>query len=103
MYLKNPFPDKVRYLYLYNCFECWQCGCNQMIELHHIWGRISASALNSAPLCKGCHVHILHTRYERQDLLRKTLRFLESQGYCWNNEDGEFLHMIAEDLQGFKM
>lgn len=94
-------------MYLYNNYECWICHTNGShcggMELHHIWGRISASALNSAPLCKECHSHIGHTRAERVDLLRKTIRFLLSQGYKLTDEDNDFLELIKEDLQGFKI
>ncbi len=103
--LNNPFPLEVRLLYLYNNYECWLCGKNGSncggMELHHIWGRISASALNSAPLCKGCHVHIGHTREEHQTLLRKTIRFLLSQGYKLLPVDHEFLELVKNDLRGF--
>jgi len=105
MQLNNPFPLEVRCHYLYNNYECWICGSNGShcggIELHHIWGRISASALNSAPLCKECHSHIGHTREERQGLLRKTIRFLVSQGYTLLPIDNEFLELVKNDLRYF--
>lgn len=105
MILNNPFPLQVRLLYLYNNYECWECGSNGQyqggIELHHIWGRISASALNSAPLCKECHSHVHHSREEHQRLLRKTIRFLVSQGYKLNDIDNQFLEAVQNDLQGF--
>lgn len=105
MYLKNPFPLEVRLLYLYNSYECWDCGGNGSnsggIELHHIWGRISASALNSAPMCKECHNKIGHTREEHQRLLRKTIYFLSSQGYKLKPIDDEFLETVQNDLLGF--
>lgn len=105
MKLRNPFPDEVRLLYLYNCFECWICGGNGSqsggIELHHIWGRISGSALNSAPLCKACHARVGHTREEHQMLLRKTIKFLLSEGYKLTKVDDDFLEMVKEDLRGF--
>lgn len=106
MRLKNPFPSNVRNMYLFNNYECWICGSNGShcggMELHHIWGCISDSALNSAPLCKGCHVHILYTRTERIQLFRKTMRFLMSQGYELDNTDNEFLEKIGKDLAGYK-
>jgi len=107
MILKNPFSTNTRCLYLYNNYECWICGTNGShcggMEIHHIWGRISASALNSSPLCKMCHSHIGHTRYERIDLLKKTIAFLLSQGYKLQEEDNQFLEIIKDDLRGIKL
>jgi hypothetical protein len=106
MQLNNPFPNEVRWLYLYNCFECWQCGGNGNgsggggIELHHIYGRMSASALNSAPLCHSCHTKVLHTYEEHQRYLQKTIRFLLSQGYKLTDEDNAFLERVKKDLLG---
>lgn len=105
MKLNNPFPQEVRLLYLYNAYECWQCGSNGTndggIELHHIWGRISPSALNSSPLCKKCHSKVGHSREEHLSLLKKTIDFLSSQGYVLTQTDNEFLELIKNDLRGF--
>ena len=107
MFLKNSFSLETRCHYLYNNYECWICGTNGShcggLELHHIFGRVSASALNSAPLCKKCHSHIGHTRYEHIDLLGKTIAFLISQGYKLQQEDHDFMEMIKNDLRGIKL
>jgi len=107
MKLQNPFPQQVRLMYLYNSYTCWECGGNGSqsggMELHHIWGRVSGSALNSAPLCKECHSHIGHTVEEQQNYLRKTIIFLLSQGYILNKEDNDFLELVKKDLRGFKL
>lgn len=106
MKLRNPFSDYVRQLYLYNCYTCWECGGNGSgsggggIELHHIYGRVSASALNSAPLCHTCHSKVGHTYEEHQRYLQKTIQFLLSQGYQLTDEDNAFLESVKKDLLG---
>lgn len=105
MELRKPFPLNVRLLYLYNNYECWECGGNGSsggggIELHHIYGRISASVLNSAPLCHTCHSKVLHTYEEHQRYLQKTIRFMLSQGYILTPIDNLFLETVKNDLLG---
>jgi hypothetical protein len=68
------------------------------LELHHIWGRISSSVLNSAPLCKLCHVHVLHTQGEHLKLFGKTMSYLIKEKYKLNNVDNRFLEMVGSDL-----
>lgn len=106
MELKNPFPLEVRNLYL-DCWECWLCGCNGVnrggLEIHHIWGRVSASALNSSCLCGYCHKRMGHSREEHQKLFRKTLQFLWSLHYSLLPVDNEFLELIKNDLRGFDL
>lgn len=104
MQLRNPFPLEVRNLFLYN-YECFWCGGNGNgrggMELHHIWGRISASALNAAPLCKVCHAGMIHTIPEQQRLLKRTIRFLRGEQYKLRPVDHEFLELVKTDLRGF--
>lgn len=104
MKLANPFPSEVRLLFLY-CHECWLCGRNGStsggMELHHIWGRISASALNAAPLCNECHTSVLHTHKVHQILLRKTINYLARQAYKLKAVDFAFLSTVQNDLRGF--
>jgi hypothetical protein len=104
MQLKNNFPDYVRNLYLYNSWECWGCSGNGSnnggISLHHIYGRISASALNSAPLCHTCHSKVGHTYEEHQRYLQKTIKFMLSQGYQLQKIDNDFLEYVKKDLLG---
>lgn len=106
MNLKNPFPLRVRVLFM-DAWECWICGENGTrtggLELHHIWGRVSSSALNAAPLCHVCHEKVLHTRSTHWYLLKKTIRFLARASYIWLDEDIEFMHSIKGDLNGFEM
>lgn len=97
MHLRNPFPIEVRVLYLYS-YECWKCGRNQNLELHHILGRVSSSAFNSAPLCHNCHEHILHTKEERRFLFEKTVAFLVKEGYEPTKEDWDFIRNNYNDI-----
>ncbi len=106
MQLQNPFPLEVRTLYL-DCWECWLCGRNGWnrggLEIHHIWGRISASALNSSCLCGYCHKGMGHSREEQHRLLRKTIAYLLKNRYRLQPVDNSFLDMIANDLRGFDL
>lgn len=107
MQLQNPFPLTVRLLYL-DCWRCWLCGENGQrnggLEIHHIMGRISASAFNSSCLCKKCHGHMGHSQEEEQKLFLITLKYLK--GICYNpiQEDYDFLtqhyqRLMTEDLK----
>ena len=104
MQLANPFPQSVRLLFI-DCYACWECGENGQrhggLELHHIWGRISGSALNAAVLCKKCHDEIAHNHETHHRLLRKTIHFLHSLGYKLHARDDEFLTCVQGDLRGF--
>ena len=106
MKLANPFPLSVRLLFA-DCHSCWECGKNGQhvggLELHHIWGRISGSALNAAVLCKKCHEHMNHNRDEHHRLLRKTINFLLRQKYKLLPVDHAFLDMVITDLRGFTL
>lgn len=101
MELRNPFSDEVRNLYLYNhrCFICGANGWNRGgMELHHILGRCSASALNSAPLCGICHRGIVHSEEEQQKLFLETIQFLKSVDYELVEEDYDFIENHFEQL-----
>jgi uncharacterized CHY-type Zn-finger protein len=93
MNLRNPFSDKVRYAFL-DYWECYQCGSNGNyrggLELHHIKGRESNSALNSCILCGVCHTHIGHTQEEEIFLMRKTIRYLVRINYEFTKFDLAF-------------
>lgn len=106
MKLSNPFLLEVRLLFLYITY-CWECGSNGQdcggLELHHIWGRISGSALNAAPLCKCCHDKVTHNQSEHHRLLRKTITFLHTQRYKLVNRDIHFLDMVKTDLRYFSL
>ena len=106
MKLANPFPLAVRLLFI-DCHACWECGQNGQksggLELHHIWGRISSSALNAAVLCKKCHERMNHNREEHHRLLRKTIHYLHSIGYKLLPIDLTFLEVVKTDLRGFSL
>lgn len=106
MILRNPFPPEVRLLFLYS-YECWECGRNGNtsggMELHHIYGRISSSALNAAPLCRECHAGVLHLQDEHRRLMRKTMQFLLANQYKLSPTDELFLLAVQNDLQDFKI
>lgn len=99
--LRNPFPLEVRLLFLYN-FTCWACGGNGggNLELHHIWGRISHSILNAAPLCRKCHDAVKDTPEERCGFMRKTIEWVSPQGYRLTAYDLGFLEGVKNDLAG---
>jgi hypothetical protein len=101
MKLDNPFPQSVRNLFLY-VYWCFKCGrSNRGLELHHIFGRVSASALNACPLCKFCHGEIVHTVEEEQELLKITINFLVREGYKLKPVDDSFLDCVQDRLRGF--
>jgi hypothetical protein len=103
MKLDNPFPQSVRLLFLYN-YACFNCGrSDRGLELHHIWGRISASALNACPLCTVCHGAVVHTRDEHHHLLRRVINFLWRNGYRLLPVDDVFLKTVENDLRGFTL
>ncbi len=93
MHLRNNFPDSVRLLFI-DDWECFMCGQNGTqsggLELHHIIGRGSCSALNAAILCNKCHRKIGHSFEEERDLLSKTIKFLLVRDYKLTKEDKEF-------------
>lgn len=91
MQLKFDFSQDVRLLYLYTT-ACCLCGSNQMLEIHHILGRVSDSAFNSSVLCKECHAKICHNREEHQKIFNKSVVVLQEVGFKPNNnKDIEFL------------
>ncbi len=103
MNLANPFPPEVRLLFLY-VYSCWECGrSDRGLELHHIWGRISRSALNAAPLCMECHHHILHDKETHRRLFKKTIDFLALIDYRTVKADADFLDIptVHKELDGF--
>ena len=93
MQLKNPFPEEVRNLFLYNqyCFDCTSNGNGRGgLELHHIWGRVSSSAFNASVVCHECHSHMGHTSEEHARLFMKTAEVLFGNGYEPTYYDKEF-------------
>jgi hypothetical protein len=107
MILSNPFPLKVRVLFM-DCYACWVCGGNGNnaggTEMHHIFGRVSGSACNCAVVCGRCHSHMGHGIEERLFLFKKTLVFLYEkfkQGlFKMGKDDFDFLEYIKNDIRG---
>ena len=84
----NPFPDKVRALFLFDA-KCFRCGRSQNVELDHITGRGSNNPYNACPLCRMCHIGKNSTYIGWQ--LRMIREFLNEQGYKPTKKDLEFL------------
>lgn len=95
MRLRNPFSDATRELFWEVRYRCFGCGGNGQdcggMELHHIFGRVSASPYNAAPLCKRCHGKVGHTDPEQQTLLQATKRYLKQIWYAATTDDKAFL------------
>jgi len=91
MKLRNPFSTRVRDLW-FMCWECVVCSGNGTdcggLELHHIAGRVSGSALNAATVCKGCHIGMGHSESEEKMLFREVL------SYYYNGE----IELTKEDV-----
>lgn len=104
MKLAHPFPTAVRELFR-DEWACWRCGGNGApdggLELNHIFGRISGSALNASLLCTRCHGHIGHSREEHHELLRKAITYLARIGYKLQQVDHEFLLLVQNELIDF--
>lgn len=94
MKLKNPFTEETRALFLDAQYDCWLCGGNQGVEAHHIFGRVSNSPLNLAPLCRKCHERINHNDVEEKYLLGLTIGYLDRVGYRKTDADYEFLKKV---------
>jgi uncharacterized protein YbaR (Trm112 family) len=99
MQLKNPFPQEVRLLYLYE-WQCRLCGSNGSgcLELHHIMGRISCSVFNSFLICPECHGNMCHSQEEEQKLFAKTFMWCYNIGYKPNHDDLKFIEENYERL-----
>jgi hypothetical protein len=91
--MRNEFDSQTRLIF-FDLWECWLCGQNGEgrggLELHHIKGRESNSALNAAPLCHYCHEHMNHNDKEEKDLMARTVRFLVRICYNFNEDDLAF-------------
>lgn len=87
MFLKNDFDETDRAVYAFE-HECFVCGSNQCVELHHILGRISKSICNSVMLCRHCHER--YTTLDKGFLLRGTMKFLMKEEYDLKPRDLKF-------------
>lgn len=85
------------YLYVYWCFNCDRS--DRGLELHHIFGRISASALNACPLCNVCHGKIKHTTEEQNHLMRKVILFHLKEHYCIVAIDNVLIATVQQRLE----
>jgi len=80
-----------------DCYECWWCGENGWDAGHHInnHNKYNDSLLNYAPLHNHkCHIDI-HPKLKRREnvekLLQKTMSYLLSEGYEFNDTDRMFV------------
>jgi len=105
MQLAHPFSVDTRALFL-GVWACFLCGANGQnrggLELHHIWGRVSASPLNAALLCGECHRHCGHSLAERATLHCANLNFLARIGYAPVPSDDYFLGEISGDVAAMR-
>jgi len=93
MTLKNRFTPTVRSLFAFR-YSCDICGMNNNLELHHILGTISNSALNASLLCHKCHEkEDSGGEYLKRKLLVGTLKFLISENYELTEKDLRFYIM----------
>ena len=90
MLLKNPFETEIL-IETKSHWYCWNCGSNQLLELHHITGRDSNSRLNGCVLCKECHNLVTHSQEERQRFTNLAILFWWRKGYKWQEKDIEHL------------
>ena len=98
--MRNEFPPEVKEIF-YRSRYCLKCGrVDRPIEIHHIVGRDSNSALNACRLCDTCHEHIKHTNKYECMLFNITTKYLVSQGYHLIDKDYKFLekfnYLLAE-------
>lgn len=102
MFLPNPFPDRVRLLYLYEyaCHQCHRSG--KGLELNHIFGRGDGDnvAFAASLLCPECHSHVGHSQEEHQRLVWMNMRFLVRIRYEPVPADYEIFERYPYLLQG---
>lgn len=102
---KFPFSDKTREIFEFcYCFGCDNTTCGADC-LHHIFGRVSDSPFNAAPMNNNsCHINEGekmggHTRHmkpiSQQKLLAKNMIYLSGSGYSPTKNDVDFLFMHA--------
>lgn len=100
MFLQNPFPQEIL-IETKSHYYCWQCGSNQILQLHHIVGRSSNSRLNGCVLCDECHRVVTHSQEEEQRFCNLAILFWYSKGYKWTDQDVKFLeanpHLIKNN------
>jgi hypothetical protein len=101
MKLDNPFPERVRLLYLYErrCLLCHANGWGRGgLELHHILGRSCNCVFNAALLCGLCHKGMVHNSDEHLLLGGLQIRWLKDSGITPLEEDWSCLQTHYKDL-----
>lgn len=98
--MKYEFTDKTRELFnLGNWMNDWEDGRNDANALHHIFGRVSNSPFNCAPLNNNRNhlpegrrnLPAITNKEVQQKYLQKTKKFLKSINYKPNEKDLKFL------------
>ena len=99
--LKNNFNQHELNFWFESNRECWVCGKSHWDCFHHIMGRggfgdgCESSILNSAPLNNfQCHLAV-HGELRQEEnckiLLQKTMKYLLSKGYKFDEVDKKFI------------
>ena len=105
MNLNYDFPPEVRNLFIdyHTCYECGQNGSGRGgLQIHHIWGRVSSSALNASLLCQKCHERVTGSLEEKIRYFTSTCRLIRSLGsigaFTWSETDTSFVHLVYPDI-----
>lgn len=101
--LQNRFPPKVFEFWIGH-YTCLLCGRNTADQLHHIIsptshnyikGKHNISILNSAHLCRDCHINQpLQNNKMQKLLLNKTL--IITRNYAFEENDKQFFKIYQE-------
>lgn len=70
-----------------------------MLELNHIFGRVSSSSYNASLLCNQCHSHVGHSVEEHAILFARNARFLSGSGYVVTEKDLDFLKKHVDPIK----
>jgi hypothetical protein len=106
--LRNRFDeDEIRSAWAFN-YRCFWCDKSGFDCFHHIIspssdryidGDFNSSILNSFPIHNfGCHLYNprLHKRNQESRMLRKTIKYLFSQGYELKDIDKKFISVYRD-------
>lgn len=103
--MKNNFSQKTRDLFDFGGWSMdWEDGRNDADSLHHIFGRVSNSPYNAAPLNNirnhqpegRKYLPAIHSFEARKKYLSKTKKHLDSIDYTPNEDDLEFINKHKE-------
>jgi hypothetical protein len=104
--LKNSFDrDDIRYYYCYN-YKCFWCGKNHADAFHHIYGRESASLLNSCPINNNeCHLYNPQLTKDKvkKKLALLTFRYLDKEGFVPGDIDKKFIQKHMDIYKGLEI